>query len=333
MKALTLREIVDPLLNDEILGSAGSSWDDWEAFSPACRASPVKDGFLERALKALADEFGASRLFVPKDPPICRLLPFWIEAFGAEPHVVCPVRHPMEVAASLERRDGFGRLLRLRHMLDAEAHSRGPRRVFLRYYALLPGWRSLPERLGRQLGVAWPRRSTAADLEIDGFLSPVHRHHVEPDAAVVDDASLSRWIRSSFAVFDRWARGEAREGDCDELDRSRAAFDEAVPAFARPMLAGRQAARRSTTLDGELGATRDRANVIEGLVAAREAQLQDVEARAAMRETGLAERDAALAEAQSRIGELEGAVAGQEAELGEMRQAATERDVSAAALE
>jgi hypothetical protein len=75
-------------LNEEILASAGSAWDDWEAFNRAWFDSPIEDGFLERALKTLDDEFGASRFFVLKDPRLCRILPFWIKAlkaFGATP--------------------------------------------------------------------------------------------------------------------------------------------------------------------------------------------------------------------------------------------------------
>ncbi len=95
-------------LNDEILASAGSAWHDWGAFDPGWYASPVIDEFRERAQAVLEGEFGATRLFVLKDPRICRLLGFWVEAieiFGATPLVVSPIRNPLEVAASLETRD------------------------------------------------------------------------------------------------------------------------------------------------------------------------------------------------------------------------------------
>ncbi len=57
-------------LNDEILASSGSAWHDWGAFNPGWYASPVIDEFRERAQAALESEFGASRLFVLKDPRI-----------------------------------------------------------------------------------------------------------------------------------------------------------------------------------------------------------------------------------------------------------------------
>ena len=47
-------EIAD--LNDAILVSAGSSWDDWEAFNPQWYASPIAEDFHERARAVLTSE-------------------------------------------------------------------------------------------------------------------------------------------------------------------------------------------------------------------------------------------------------------------------------------
>ena len=136
-------------LNDEILASAGSAWHDWGAFNQGWYASPVIDEFRERAQAALESEFGASRLFVLKDPRICRLLGFWIEAaevLGASPLVVSPIRNPLEVAASLEARDGMdpsiAQRLWLRHVLDAEAASRHLKRSYVRYDDLIGEWQA-----------------------------------------------------------------------------------------------------------------------------------------------------------------------------------------------
>ena len=87
-------------MNDEILASAGSAWDDWRAFDSDWYRSPVAGQFRERAQAVLREQFGDSRLFVLKDPRICRLMPFWIEAInavGAEPLVVSPIRNPLSL--------------------------------------------------------------------------------------------------------------------------------------------------------------------------------------------------------------------------------------------
>jgi len=64
-------------LNDRILESGGSSWDDWLRFNPRWLDSPKAEEFCEEAVELTRSEFGGSRLFVLKDPRICRLLPFW----------------------------------------------------------------------------------------------------------------------------------------------------------------------------------------------------------------------------------------------------------------
>jgi hypothetical protein len=123
-------------------------------------------------------------LFVVKDPRICRFWPFWrevLDEFGAKPAVVIPVRNPLEVMASLRRRDGFihakSCLLWLRHVLDAEKATRGLQRAVVTYGALLADWQSVVATLGAGLGVSWPRRGAMAELEIERFLATQLRHH------------------------------------------------------------------------------------------------------------------------------------------------------------
>lgn len=240
-------------LNDEILASAGSSWDDWEPVNPAWFHSPVAAEFRDRARDVLSSEFGTAPLFVLKDPRICRLLPFWtdaLQAFGATPLIVCPLRNPLEVAASLQARDlmdpSIGHLLWLRHLLDAEAASRGHKRAFVRYDDLVECWQEAADRLSASLEFAWPRRqSRTADLKMQEFLEQSLRHQVRKDASVLKKSSLSPWIRSTFDIIDRWTRNDVRDTDVVDLERIRSDFDSAAIAFRRPVAVGREAAHAS----------------------------------------------------------------------------------------
>ena len=49
-------------LNERVLASAGSTWDDWEPFDARWYESPVAAEFRDRARTTLADEFGDCRL-------------------------------------------------------------------------------------------------------------------------------------------------------------------------------------------------------------------------------------------------------------------------------
>ena len=179
-----LRGYWEPLpvveLNERLLAEAGSGWDDWGRLDPDRLAATAVDAMVAR----FVDEFGDATLAVLKDPRMCRLMPPWRAAFarlGAAPSVVLPLRHPLEVARSLAGRDGMplaeGLLLWLRHVLDAEHDSRGLPRSFLRYEDLVAGWRPVVDRLGAELGLAWPVRPDAAAPAVEAFLSAGLRHH------------------------------------------------------------------------------------------------------------------------------------------------------------
>jgi hypothetical protein len=103
------RDIVlahDILLRDlgcrwDMVGSLPEGWIDSEA---AQNAAKTLTGILER-------QFLGQGSFVVKDPRLCRLMPLWMKLSnpfgGIRPSFVLMVRHPMEVARSLEKRDGF----------------------------------------------------------------------------------------------------------------------------------------------------------------------------------------------------------------------------------
>ena len=307
-------------LNDRILVSAGSAWDDWEPFDSRWYASPIAGGFRDDARAILEGEFGDGRLFVVKDPRICRLLPFWTDAvrsFGAEPFIVSPVRNPLDVAASLEERDGIhpsiGLLMWLRHVLDTEAASRDLRRVYLRYEHLLFKTHAVVDRLGDALGVVWPTRSTRTNMEIEEFLSPTLRHHQNDDTGVVGNPRLSHWLRSSFEILDRWACGSVvRKKDFSALDRVRAAFDDAAPAFGSALAVGVKAAR-------DLTAANDTLTERDGRIEILTAELDTT------RET-LAERDERIVTLASELDAARGTLLQRDAHIETLASEQAERD-------
>lgn len=223
-------------LNDALLAAAGSSWDDWRAFDADWHLSPAAEPFHAEAQEALAAEFPGTAPIVLKDPRICRLLPFWTRALteaGFRPLAVCTHRPAREVGASLARRNGWpearGLLLWLRHVLDAEAQTRGRPRVFVSYDGLLADWRGTLGRIAEAFDLALPRPLDEAAPEIEAFLSADLRHAPETPAAA---AGLSEWIARPEEILDRKAAGEDRPGDRETLDRIAAEVAAAAPLLA-----------------------------------------------------------------------------------------------------
>jgi hypothetical protein len=230
-------------LNDEILESAGSNWQDWGPINDDWRGSGLRAEMLGRVIKVVENHKALGPLFALKDPRLCRLADLWLESMDAasvEPLVILMLRNPLEVVASLENRDlmapGYGQQLWLRHVLDAEYFSRGRRRIVCRYDQLVHSWHGVIARVKSGLGVALPRNSLAVHAQVDAFLSSQHRHHEARADEVMDNSGLSTWLRRSFAIMQQWSEHGENKDDYKELDQIRQEFDRAYGAFARLLL-------------------------------------------------------------------------------------------------
>ena len=303
-------------LNEEILTSAKSSWDDWKFFDLRWRDSSAGNKFFEEALTVLEREFSGSLLFVLKDPRICRLLPFWIEVlrtFGAEPLIVSPIRNPLDVALSLKKRDGITPLsayfLWLRHVLDAEQASRGLRRAWLNYDELLLQPHATINVLGSSLGVTWPKHKSAnIQIEIDDWISLKLRHHHSGYAELMENSMIPHWIVSSFEIFHRWCHGDMKGNDIEKLRRIKTEFDTLLPAFSRE-LAGR---------DREVAELNARVGTLGDALAGRDREVAELNARVGTLGDALAGRDREVAELNARVGTLGDALAGRDREVAEL---------------
>jgi hypothetical protein len=177
-------------LHDQLLAALDSTWadpyplvDDWLETEAAREA--------KRAIREHIDkEFAGSRMFVVKDPRVSRLLPLWLQALdqvSIEPVVVIPFRNPLEVAASLERRDGLSMaqslLIYIQGNLEVERASRGRRRVFQLYDGLVSNWHSFAEKLANAGGPRNDAFTAQTTAEIENFLTPdLHHHHATRDS-------------------------------------------------------------------------------------------------------------------------------------------------------
>ena len=178
-------------LNDAMLTSANSTWDDVFDFDDQWFKSHTASHWKSRIAGYIRSRLADSPMFVLKDPRLCLLFPIWAEAFnelGVDLQCIIPFRNPVEVARSLIQRDfasrpaGFipaqyGYLLWLRYVLAAERHTRGINRTFLSFDDLLVNWQLEVLRMGKQLDLIWPNQDRATREKISLFLSREHKHH------------------------------------------------------------------------------------------------------------------------------------------------------------
>jgi hypothetical protein len=198
------RDIVE--IHEQIFDSFGHPWicflssfpQDWWLDS---KLKP----FRKRIIEVIHREFSLSQVWMIKDPRLSRLMPFWVSIFhelNCAPHFVHITRHPLEVAASLELRDGLHRdiaaLLWLQHVLEGEKATRGKPRSFVSYDELMTDWRRVVKQVSLDLNLEWPVEIERAAKRVDGFIDHKMRHHKISDK--FDDAAtgLSLWLTETY---------------------------------------------------------------------------------------------------------------------------------------
>src|ERR1700722_17915406 len=238
--------------HDEFLAAAGSRWHDWRKFDLQWAHSQAAAQYSAKIRTVLAEEFGDEPVIVLKDPRICRFVPYTLSLLAdlnVSPVAVLPVRNPLEVALSLQRRDNFAvpksMMLWLRHVLDAEYFSRSLPRYFLPYEGLLQNWRHHVDRIAEQTDIAWPDRSDRSGVEIDQFLTMELYHERATWDETREHREVLELARQTYRILmDICTRGESRELH-DQLDAARTEFDESCGTFEAPMAADDVAQSRS----------------------------------------------------------------------------------------
>ena len=226
-------------LHERMLAAAGSRWNDCLPLDPFWRDGPAGRAFAEEIASLVKTVLDDGRPLAVAAPHLPRVVPVWLGGLrqsGASAVAILPYRPPAEAASSLERLTGIpaaeGLLIWLRDMLDAEAATRELPRSFVAYDRLLADWRGELGRIARELGLAWPDLSIAAEARIDDYLEGRGRRDPAGDATAATGPDAG-WPQTAFAAVERAAAGGADEAEGRAvLDALRAEFDAAIRAVA-----------------------------------------------------------------------------------------------------
>jgi hypothetical protein len=172
-------------IHEELLGDLGRVWHDARALPEGWFLSAAARKARDKLATLISNDFDGRALWAVKDPRLCRFVPLWREVLlesGFEAAALLVVRHPAEVARSLDIREGLRSettyLNWLEHFAEAESATRGMPRALLSYQGLLSDWREAFAKAGRAMGVKWPTPIEDAHSAIDAFLDRSKRHHV-----------------------------------------------------------------------------------------------------------------------------------------------------------
>lgn len=178
--------------HEALLASLDSPWTSLTPLPDDWQSRPVSQLVRQRLQDIVTHEF-ADQPAAIKDPRLCRFLPLWHDIAantGRQLMVIMAIRHPVDVARSLEKRDAMslntGLLLWLRHVCEAERDSRDMPRIVVDYDVLLKDWRQPVRDIAAKLGIDWPVSVDKAAPAIRDFIAPDLRHHYSQNNTVPD---------------------------------------------------------------------------------------------------------------------------------------------------
>ncbi|MGD9971467.1 MAG: hypothetical protein AB7S77_00245, partial [Desulfatirhabdiaceae bacterium] len=176
------RDIV--LIHDILLRDLGCRWDVLGNLPDDWLESEAADQAEKKLITLIEREFSVDRLWAVKDPRICRLMPLWtrlLKRMDVQPIFTIMVRHPFEVAKSLEKRDQFdlmkGHLLWMVHYRDALNRCLEYPHVMITYDQLLADPFSTLNRISRVLNFSYPQDIDQYYSSIINFIRPELKHH------------------------------------------------------------------------------------------------------------------------------------------------------------
>jgi len=195
-------------LNEEILSRFGGTWDKPPIFPERWEKSPKIADLRRRARRIVREDFRDAPLWGWKDPRTCITLPFWQRLFPRMRYVIC-LRNPVDVAKSIERRNGFPLEKRadlwLCYMKSALEHTAGQPRLLVSYEDFMTSWEEELPSLSKFLGRARQAEKPNVKRAVHRFVRQDLQHHRTSIASVVREHRIPFPAKALFTVLKAYA--------------------------------------------------------------------------------------------------------------------------------
>ena len=272
-------------LHEEIFDILDTAWDDVLPLRSGWAGEDLVTAFRKDLIDTCDRQFQGASHWCLKDPRASRLLPLWKTVFvelSVRPLMVICFRHPLDVAASLARRNGIppnaACLMWLRYNLEALENTTGCSRVFISYESLMADWRATVERLGGALGLVWPAAPQSVASQIDSFLDPARAHAPQTHDFSVLHPVLRDWVERLYAVLQAADNGTpVDEGEITNICAKMTELDGMLTGIMESHRQTRRSLRLLESLPAEL-ADRDQ------IISERDQALDELNARLVRRD-------------------------------------------------
>jgi len=288
------RDLVN--LNERVLEKVGRKW---HALSPISPDDLTKSSLMNERIEAgslLSRKFSESPTIGLKDPRLSVLLPFWTSVIDDSQTgcgFVIPVRNPLEVALSLNKRNGMSitRATALwgRYMSDAVRATEGRTRLFVDFDSILEEPLTQLRRISDAFGLAMPDPKSP---ELISYRDEFLEQKLKSNKVSSRELGLSGdTIKSVIELYNGVLKlaklpGDDRKATSNKsLEAALKRFDEIAPL-----------ARNMDALEDIAGASQNYANAQTKAVRTLEKQLHEVQTA---HDSACEQRDKARADAKS----------------------------------
>mgnify|MGYP001407198541 CR=1 FL=1 len=305
-------------INDELLAECSSCWDDWREFSYNHLPEPRRDYYRKFIGDTLQEEYEGAPFIVLKDPRIGRFVQFYsdiLSDLGYEVLFIHTSRHPVPVAASLQKRDqfpeAFGTLLWLRHILDAEFVTRGQPRVFVSYEDLIADAKAVADKIAAKFPSALRCADVEAEVMLD-FVNPSQQHHTTPVIEKGPKSGIEELALDVHTALRALESDESNSQALKALDHHRARFNDVSVIAGDAHYAMRKAYetelnRRNELMAGlkqQLGQGDISLEELKQQLGQRDSSLEELKQQLGQRDTSLEELKQQLGQRDTSLEEL-----------------------------
>jgi len=270
--------------HDRLLIEMGLSWDTF--------ISPPENWFssehAEQAIINLCDKIGVeypgSGPIVLKDPRLSLFMPLWekvVAKLGLQHFYVIPLRHPFEIAASLDKRNKISKsralLICLDYLFDAERYSRNCKRSFVTFPQWTQNIEQVIGKIERYLGTGLPEKNKRNMVKVKKEFEQDLVHHKESQTALANN-ELERLAIDTFDSFGRLTIDPLDASALSEIDEYRDKFNDLSAPFAEIVI--EYELKNQTKLEQQVSESEGRAEELEQQLQVSRSEVERSAARA-----------------------------------------------------
>lgn len=244
--------------HDNVLEELESNWMDYRPLRLNRITQKRRNSYMSDMADLFKSEHSDQNLSVVKEPRICRFTALYIKALEKAliaPFCVLVIRNPLEVAASITKRDGLitqhGLLLWLSHMLITERESRNQKRHCLIFDKVLKNPTHEMQALQDALDIDFPYPVKDVVDEIEAFITPnLKRNSIETEALDLN-VMTQGWVSQCYQALLVLCKNPHSESAINKLDKIWAEYQQAAPLlYANQLDFQKRLSERDETIAG-----------------------------------------------------------------------------------